>query len=471
MVSLRAGEFHGWNKIRLVDGGRRVHTLQSSPVRAILREMRALVLLGLLTTAACGLDEGGLAANPSDADSIDGTPDESTSDGGAAPPGSPKLQDSAPNPDASAVATPDDKVAALPEAGPDTTAVERDAGSATGGDAAVAPPPTQGDGGQISSDDSGGISVADASPGDGAACLQSIPVGWNLSLFPTASNACPSGSVEHDVSGAPTVGATACSCACTVTQDCDCLQGTVSVSGDVDGGATCDTPIFTIDVSGPGCAPFPVGSGVLSLPPLVQLSALAPQGGTCSGTSQVDMTQVSTPAARYCEVPRATPDLVCGGNVPSGFLSCIATSGVTPCPSASPFATRYVVEDAVTLQCAPCTECAVTGTCSNPIVSAYDDRLCRDTPIAVLQADGTCDSSGVAESSLGSGMGMGGMGMGGMGMGGMGMGGMGMGGMGHGGDATTILSVQYSAVATTTCAAGSSTATTELTNPVTICCQ
>jgi len=63
------------------------------------------------------------------------------------------------------------------------------------------------------------------------------------------------------------------------------------------------------------------------------------------------------------------------------------------------------------------------------------------------------------------------MGMGGMGMGGMGMGGMGMGGMGGGNRGSNVLSVQYDVTETTTCTPGTSTATAQLTNPITICCQ
>jgi hypothetical protein len=423
------------------------HTLQLRPTRAIVDVMRTLVMLGVLATAACGLDEGGLGADPVDADvayegaTTDGEPI-AIQDGSAAldSPVVFSAVDAASAVDARGQGAPDAPSAVSPVDLDSSKPVVADAGDgapavANASEAGGVPTDAQGD----------AVSSSDA-----AACTQNIPVGWTLSMYTTGPDVCPTGYPEHVGYASPTIDPSACSCGCTVTQDGDCLQGTITVTGNADNGPVCDTPILSLEVSGSGSSCLTVSSysAGVSLPSRTQASALPPDGGTCADMARMDPTQVSSTAARYCDVPPSGAGSVCNGSTPPGFMACIAASGALACPPATSFNTRFVVGDRATLECSPCTECSVATTCSNPTISAYDNRMCRGSPIAVLPVDGACDPS--------AGGGMGGM----FGMGGMG----GMGG-------SNVLSVQYSVNETTTCTAGTSTATAQLTNPITICCQ
>jgi hypothetical protein len=416
--------------------------------------MRSLALLGVLATAACGLDMGGLGADPTDA--------------GATPGAMFVGQGMTTSQDANTGA---DTIVTLSIG--DTGSVGAESGaSANRGADSVAPPPDDGGGdagplaapvdsqdagdrdagvGDTSTPfspiDAGGNTAPDAPlasmaplPGDGsAACARGIPSGWTLSVYSPGRDPCPSNFTAHEVNAEPTVGPTACSCACSVSQQGDCLQGTMTVFGSENGnGNSCSTELFTMDISGTGCLTAPQNSGPVSLPMHMQATPLPPQGGTCSGTSQLDTTQVSTPAARYCDVPGASADAVCNGAVPSGFAVCIATSGVTTCPLGTPFVQRHVVEDGVMLQCSPCTACAVATTCTSPTITAYDNRACHNSPVASVQLDGACDS---------------------------------VSGQGRGQFPIDAQGVEYTATATSTCTPGSSSAAAQLANPRTICCQ
>ena len=427
-------------------------TLQLRPARAIVHVMRTLVMLGLLATAACGLDEGGLGADPVDADMA--------SEGATTDEGPIAIEDGGAVFDSAIVFSAVDAVSGV-DAGGQTThdgpsgvsPVDLDSSKPVVADAGDGAPvvATASEAGGVPPGDAAGDAVRDAvSSSDGAACTLSIPASWTLSVYTTGAGACPTGYPEHVAYASPTIGANACSCGCTVTQDGDCLQGTIAVSGNADNGATCDTPILTIDVSGGGSACFtvPSSSQGVSLPARTQASALPPDGGTCADMAGMDPTQVSSAPIRYCDVPAAGAGSVCNGSAPPGFMACIATSGTVACPAASSFNTRFVVGDRATIACSPCTECSVATTCSNPTISAYDNRMCRGSPFAVLSVDGACDPTA-----------------------GGGMGGMGMGGMGGGNRGSNVLSVQYDVTETTTCTPGTSTATAQLTNPITICCQ
>ncbi|HXN31616.1 MAG TPA: hypothetical protein VN894_07140 [Polyangiaceae bacterium] len=409
--------------------------------------MRALALLGVLTTAACGLDMGGLAA-----DSVPDTTQDATSTDEAA---TPSQDDGSAKPDTIVTLSADDAGPAAPEAALLESSVDAtstppvdsgDAALPSAGDSSnaedgpVAAMPIPGDAGyDAPPGDTGSDAAPDApSANDGSTtCTHAIPAGWRLALYTVGPDACPSNFTAHDVYAEATVGPTACSCACSVTQDGDCMQGSMTVSGDPeDNGPTCPTPLFSMDVSGAACLTVPPNAPTLSLPTRTQASPLPAQGGACSGTAQVDPTQVSTAAARYCDVPASSADSVCSGALPSGFAICIATNGgMAACPLGSPFVHSFVVEDSVMLQCTACTACTVATTCSNATISAYDNRACRNAPFASLPVDGACDLSGA------------------------------------GNFPTDVLGVKYSATAATTCTAGTSTAAAQLSNPRTICCQ
>jgi hypothetical protein len=410
--------------------------------------MRALVLLAMLATAGCGLDMGGLGADPSDGET---SPDASSADqavpasqdGGGRPDiASPSVDGAGqvPREDASSADGGGDAVAAPPgDAGADAEASTfgvSDAGRAIDEGAEMSPSTIDG-GGDAAASDGGNANAPDApiSPSDASvACMRGIPGGWKLSVYSVGSDPCPMGFADHEVLAEPTVAPAGCSCGCDVTQDGDCMEGSLIVYGNPDNGPSCDTPLFQLDVTGNAClvsAPnMPAGAVTMS----AQVTALPPQGGACSSALQVDPTQVSTPSARYCDVPTASIDSVCGGSVPAGFAVCIASGGTTTCPPGTPFVHRSVVEDDVTLQCSPCSACAVGTACSNASVSVYDNRACREPPVESLQVDGMCDVS--AASAM-----------------------------------ANVVAVKYSATEATTCTAGSSTAAVQLANPRTICCQ
>ncbi len=409
--------------------------------------MRALALVGVLTTAACGLDVGGLGADPAS----DGTGDAtSTDDSATASP------DASAIPDAIVTLSVGDSAAAMsetasppsggddgmaPQAGDADALAPSAADSSSGGDAPVVSMPTPAEGG--SGDGSTGEAASDAatdapaaSDGSTSCPRASVPAGWRLSLYTVGTGACPASLIAHDVYTEPTIGPTACSCACSVTQAGDCMQGSMTVSGNPDNGPSCATPLFSMDVSGNACLSAPPNSSPASVTTRTQASPLPPQGGACDGTSQVDATQVSTPAALYCDEPMGSPDSVCNVGVPPGFSMCIATSGMASCPAGSPFVNRSVVEDGAMLHCSSCTACSATTTCSNAMISVYDNRGCRNSPVAELPVDGSCDltTGGTGDFPI------------------------------------SAPGVKYSATATTTCAAGSSTASVQLSNPRTICC-
>ncbi|MGA7120135.1 MAG: hypothetical protein WBY94_08565, partial [Polyangiaceae bacterium] len=341
--------------------------------------MRTLVMLGVLATAACGLDEGGLGADPVDAD---------TAYEGATADGPIEIRDSGTAFDAPAVFSAADAVSAV-DAGGQTAADGPAAVSPVDLDASKPVVADSSDGAPAVANaiEAGGVPPADAggdalSSSDAAACTQTIPAGWTLAVYTTGTDACPPGYPEHLGYTSPTIDPSACSCGCTVTQDGDCLQGTITVNGNADNGPVCDTPILSLDVSGSGSSCLTVSSysAGVSLPSRTQASALPPDGGTCADMARMDPTQVSSTAARYCDVPLAGAGSVCNGSTPPGFTACIATSGAVACPSATSFNTRFVVGDRATLECSPCTECSVATTCSNPTISAYDNRMCRGSP-------------------------------------------------------------------------------------------
>jgi hypothetical protein len=408
--------------------------------------MRALALVGLLTTASCGLDTAGLGADPSDAQ---GTPDATEMRDVASP-----KQDGATGHDSSMPSPGDsgssaDAVAPVDGNSADIGAADSGDGGSGGddadtgtaldaSDADVVSPPSDG-----GADDALDGSADDGSADDGSAgeageggppCASAIPSGWSLAVYDLGVASCPANFTAHDVSGPPSVGGGACSCTCGVTQDGTCTVGTLMVSSSSGNGTLCNMTTFSGAVNGPGCTPLAV-TFTITGPTRDQASVLPPQGGTCSDVSNADATQVSTPAARYCDVPADSADSVCNGAAPPGFAACIATGGVTTCPPASPFVNQYVVEDGVQLQCSACAACTVTTTCSGATLTGFRDTACTRLTGSV-PVDGACNDvllSGFVPAP--------------------------------------VAAIEYAATATSTCVPGSSTPTTQLTNPRTICCR
>ena len=277
----------------------------------------------------------------------------------------------------------------------------------------------------------------DASPAlaDGGRLCPTVPSGWSLAVYDLAADPCPQKFASHDVVGQPTLGAGACSCVCNVTQEGSCTQGTLSVMYGTGGAGSCNTPTWTATFTGPSCTAL--GSPVsVSGSPSNVATPLAPQGGTCSQMVHPDSSQLSTAKARYCDVPTDSADAVCNGTVPSGFAACLLQYGDVACPTGTPFTQKYIVEDHATLQCSACSgSCAVVTTCSNATVTGYSDSSCM-TRIGSVPVDGTCTPV-MFYASLPS----------------------------------TLVAVEYAATASSTCSAGSSVPTAQLTNPRTLCCR
>src|SRR5262249_40264494 len=156
------------------------------------------------------------------------------------------------------------------------------------------------------------------------------------------------------------------------------------------------------------------------------------QGGACTNSTRSDPSQLTKPATQHdCEVPVSNSDAVCNGTAPAGYSACIVSAGNLTCPS--PFTRAvYHVEDDITLNCPPCSGCAVSTTCSSGTVNLYSDANCA-TSVGSVPANGTCVSISSSEIAVGS--------------------------------------ISYAAASNTSCTAGSSTATATLIGSRTICCR
>jgi hypothetical protein len=183
--------------------------------------------------------------------------------------------------------------------------------------------------------------------------------------------------------------------------------------------------------SGGQCVPIqPADQGTFGN---FQATPLPPQGGSCTGTAQPNTGQLTAPTQRFCDVPSASANSVCAGTVPAGFSACIVSSGQVPCPASTSFLHPFAVEDGATLQCSSCTACSTSATCSNASVSVFTDAACATAAASTLAVTGTCVLNG------------------------------------H--EVASVMGIKYAATSNTTCTAGSSTGSAQLTGPRTICCQ
>jgi hypothetical protein len=154
---------------------------------------------------------------------------------------------------------------------------------------------------------------------------------------------------------------------------------------------------------------------------------------TCSSITTPDMAQVTEPPALYCDVPGPAAELVCEGSAPTGFVSCIAKAGMNSCPSGTPFTTPYTVEADVKLECSTCSPCTTNPACSSGTVTFYGDANTCANVLGSLPAV-TC--SGMSSHPW-----------------------------------SSVAAVKYSATGAATCTGGTSTASTTLVNPTTLCCR
>jgi hypothetical protein len=391
-------------------------------------------LLSLLGTGGCGLDKAGLGVESSDADST--FPDDAgAADAGSTDVGSPAEAGSIPSAEGGVPAG---------EAGRPAAEAGFDASDARAGDAAN---PADTGGATDASPDVVGADVvvvsfdgaSDAAPdarseaGAPPSCVASVPAGWTIAIYDLGPDTCPPGFVEHDVLGAATVGDGACACACDVTQEGRCTQGTLTTFGDTLDANACGAAWFSVPITDDSvCTAIPVTvPATRPIPLSFQAAPLPPQPGACTATLLPDPTRVSAPPARYCDVPAAAAEMVCDGNVPSGFAACIARPGTATCPAGSAFVHPYVVEDGAALACSAC-GCKTTTTCTDAVLTVHSGARCMDTGVA-LTVDGTCNPSGFA-------------------------------------GVKAATAVEYTATESSVCDAGTSTGSAQLTNQVTLCC-
>jgi hypothetical protein len=379
---------------------------------------QVVVALGFLAVGGCGLELGGAAITSSDAQATDDGTTVSGETGQLREGGS------------------EARVASDGSGGEvavsDSTNVSADAGGEA--DATASPDAVAAGDSMTSPSDAAADTMSDAV--STSACVNAIPSGWSLVVYDLGADPCPANFTSHEVSGAPTIQPGACSCGCSVSQPGNCAQGTLRVHPSVGGNGSCDVDGgWSKDLDGSACTVLGVTLYVQG--PHSDLAyPLAPQGGTCSDTTQADTTKVATAAARYCDVPSAGADSVCNGTVPSGFAACIMTDGETSCPSGTPFSHAYVVEDGAMLQCSSCTGCTVATTCSNATLAGFSDMACSGPSlIGSVGVDGGCNAVNLTTYPA------------------------------------SLVAIEYAVTVSSSCNPGSSAPSAPLTNPRTICCR
>jgi hypothetical protein len=277
----------------------------------------------------------------------------------------------------------------------------------------------------------GGDAGHDASTG--GTCVESIPAGWSLVTYNTTLDSCPTGFAEHITSGPPTVGAGACSCTCSVASTGSCGQGSLSMlTNPGHGNDSCSIAWFTATVNGTQCIAVPAaaqgGLGNFQASPLAASGA----GGTCTSASHANTGALTEPTQRYCDVPPANAETLCNGTPPAGFSSCIIAGGQVACPASTPFTHPFTVEDSAALSCGTCSACSVSTSCGSPTVSVFTNGSCTAPAALSFPVNGACQANPAEQ---------------------------------------TVLSMQYNANATGSCAAGASAASVQLNGPHTICCR
>lgn len=389
------------------------------------RAIGLLGLFGLLAATACGsgANAAGPAGPPSDnPETLDAASNDSGSPG-----------------DPDAVRSGDGSLVSLDSGAGTGTDAHVQAGD-SGGDVTLGPDAGAGhDAGTTPGTDAGGTAGGGdagtdaSSTGGPSACVAALPAGWSLAAFNTGLDSCPTGFAEHVVLGPPAIGAGACSCSCSVTQPGACGQGSLAMSTNPGhGNDACTTPWFTATVNGSQCIAVPAAAqDALGNFEATALAATG-QGGTCGGAVQSNPASLSEPPERFCDVPAASADAVCNGTVPTGFSACIIATGQVACPSSTPFVHPFTVEDGATLACGSCSACSVSTSCSNPMVEAFTNATCAAPAALTFAVNGTCVTNPNEE---------------------------------------TVLSIEYTSTTSATCTPGTSSGTSQLTGPRTICCR
>jgi hypothetical protein len=242
--------------------------------------------------------------------------------------------------------------------------------------------------------------TVDSAPGPveaAPACTSTWPTGWTFALYETGDAACPAGSpASHDGVAGGDAGAGACTCSCTTDGPVSCETGMLQIAG---GSATsaCGGPTTSVAVDSEFCAKLPAS---LAMPAYMAVPTIPPSG-PCSATVATNAAQLTKDDVRWCDVPDGGAESVCTGTAPSGFSACIVHPGAATCPEGSPFTTRAVVSDDVTLSCSPCSTCTRTGSCGSATVAFFTDTDCNNAVIGI-NADGTCSPTEVANATVGS---------------------------------------------------------------------
>ena len=294
---------------------------------------RALVVLCVLTSIQCGIDENGLletdAAVASDGSSFDGNATDGAGDGGN--------QLDAQSGDA------------LPD---------------------VPSPPVE-----------AGICDEDANYCQGP----TVPSGWSpVAYAENPATSCPTTGwpTQDDYLANVQDGTATCGCGCTKTGDPNCTTGKVSTFfSDMLG---CGQPGQAITFNDGGCVA--VNGNIANY---YSSTALAPTGtGSCTSQAAPSGNLATTPA-RTCTPDSKCTSATCAGTVPSGWLACIVADGDQACPSGSPFAQKHAIAKSATFGCAQTCGCNVTGTCDSPQVHMFNNGGCAN-PLVTLASDGTC---------------------------------------------------------------------------------
>ncbi len=231
----------------------------------------------------------------------------------------------------------------------------------------------------------GGSDAASDAAIDAAQCditqCATIPDGF-VPVGLMAQGPCPQGWSSTDVVTAPAVTDGACSCSCSVTAQPDCTTGSVARSFDDTSSASCTQPATTFQANGGTCTS--VGGALYLNHAHYAVEPAAPVGGTCTYTSQVDSSKVTSTPERLCAPPTTCLGALCGQNV------CVSKAGDVACPSA--FSHKTLVGGSATATCTACTApCAVTAKCTGTL-GFFTDSACSSTPVS-FTADGTCNTN------------------------------------------------------------------------------
>jgi len=215
-----------------------------------------------------------------------------------------------------------------------------------------------------------------------------VPAGWSpVAYAENPATNCPTTNwpTQTDWVANVQVGSAACGCGCSKTGDPNCTTGKISTFFSDQPG--CGTQGGSLSFTDGGCVT--VGAGIASY---YSSTAIAPTGtGSCSTLTGQTGNLATTPA-RTCTPDPSCNSATCAGTVPGGWLACIIADGDQPCPGGSPFAQKHVVAQSVAFTCSQTCTCNVTGTCDSPQVHFFNNGGCSN-PLVTLPSDTTCTAT------------------------------------------------------------------------------